>query len=258
MEVRFPDQLRSNRFSKPLPIPSAYPLRIFGDPGVIQHARAYSGNSAPFLRLDHCRSHGEFTPIPAFRRRGPIQLADAIEDATVGVKRPCRDRNECHPSTNRLAAILVFWSWRGEFNSPTPFCRRADGRYRYADEIGSGTKPRTWNLPVQSRMRCLLRHSRMVGSPSEIRTPIDRFKGDFIAVIGKGDQIWSGCGVPTSDVRLPRPVLFHTSFTLNLGHDERLELPFSASITVPLVRNHSRCYVGNLARRRVSIPGFRH
>jgi hypothetical protein len=29
------------------------------------------------------------------------------------------------------------------------------------------------------------------GSPSEIRTPIDRFKGDSIAVIGKGIKFWS-------------------------------------------------------------------
>ena len=41
------------------------------------------------------------------------------------------------------------------------------------------------------------------------------------------DQIWSGCGVPTSGVQLPRPVLFHTSFTLKLAATAGVE-PASA------------------------------
>src|SRR5215208_6585716 len=76
----------------------------------------------------------------------------------------------------------------------------------------------------------LFRHDAFVGSPSRNLTEVSRVRAGRSPIEPKGID-WSGCRVPPTDLRLPRPGLFCTSFTQVLARTRGFEPLFSAPVT---------------------------
>src|SRR5262245_48488381 len=68
-----------------------------------------------------------------------------------------------------------------------------------------------------------------VGSPSRNRTEVSRVRAGHSSIELRGSD-WSGCRVPPTDLRLPRPGLFCTSFTqaATIGADDGQDLAVTA------------------------------
>lgn len=112
------------KFRKPAAAPSAGPICSAPPPAEIPSAKRAATRNRDLGRTR--------TPIPALRRRGPVQLDDETVESAARIE---------------LAKVTVLQT------GPIPFRARR--------QIGSRGRPRTCNLRVQSPARHLLRHSRI-------------------------------------------------------------------------------------------------
>lgn len=150
------------------------------------------------------RSHEDLNPDSPGRSRRPILLADATN---------WRRRGESNSLSNALQARpWPFWHFavlvREAGFEPASF------RFRAGCATNCATLDQIWFGKLDSNPRLKASKARML--------PLHHSRMN-----------WSGRGVPPSDVRLPRPVLFYTSFAL-MARTGGFEPP--SSIQLPLSR----------------------